>query len=309
MKLTAKLRKIKRRLGKNWLPFNLLYVDRREKDYSRSKTRSVKLTNKTTLLIYSRTFQLKNKLYRIKIPRIYTSNLRQIDFKLKSSNSAKSKVNKKLLSNKLSIYGTNKLLIGRLLLIIGVVGLSTSLFFLKDSSTSSLPIPENVPNLVSEINTQNTKEITFLPRSIPTKIAIESVGISAPIISVGKLEDNSMETPYSRTDTGWYKYSPTPGEQGPSVIVGHVDWIDGPAVFYNLSRVKKGAKITVVRKDGKKVTYKAYKTEQYSQDNFPTKKVYGNTEGSELRLITCSGEFDKTTFTYNKNIVVYAKQV
>lgn len=306
MTKTAKLKKIRRQLGKNWLPFNLFYIGRRENTFSRSTTKKIQLTNKTTLLVYFRSFRVKNKPFSIRIPRIYTSNLRQIDFRIKKLH----KRGRKPIKKSSTPFLKNKLILGRLLMVVGILGLGASLFFLQESSTASLPIPEDVPaSIVSNNQPQDIVKDNFLPRSQPTKITIDSVGISAPIISVGKLKDKTMETPYSRTNTGWYKYSPTPGEKGPSVIVGHVDWIDGPAVFYNLKSVKKGAKVVVTRKDGKKAVFKTYKTEQYSQNKFPTKKVYGNTDESELRLITCSGEFDRTTYTYNKNIVVYAKLV
>ena len=50
------------------------------------------------------------------------------------------------------------------------------------------------------------------------------------------------------------------------------------------------------------------KGEQYPKDNFPTQKVYGNTEGAELRLITCDG-YDPETGLFDDNYVVYAELV
>jgi hypothetical protein len=39
---------------------------------------------------------------------------------------------------------------------------------------------------------------------------------------------------------------------------------------------------------------------------FPTKRVYGNTATSSLRLITCGGVFNAKQHSYTDNIVVYA---
>jgi len=33
---------------------------------------------------------------------------------------------------------------------------------------------------------------------------------------------------------GWYTGAPTPGELGPAIITGHVDWGGHPGVFFNL---------------------------------------------------------------------------
>jgi hypothetical protein len=40
--------------------------------------------------------------------------------------------------------------------------------------------------------------------------------------------------------------------------------------------------------------------------DFPTFDVYSNTDGPELRLITCGGPFDSAARSYLDNIVVFA---
>ncbi len=63
--------------------------------------------------------------------------------------------------------------------------------------------------------------------------------------------------------------------------------------------------IEVGREDGSTVRFAVKRAEQYGKDNFPTLEVYGNTDGAELRLITCDG-FDPATGTFDDNFVVYA---
>ena len=41
----------------------------------------------------------------------------------------------------------------------------------------------------------------------------------------------------------------------------------------------------------------------------PTLEVYGLTNGSQLRLITCDGEFDRSTGHYVDNLVVFATAI
>jgi hypothetical protein len=45
---------------------------------------------------------------------------------------------------------------------------------------------------------------------------------------------------------------------------------------------------------------------QVSEKNFPTDEVYGDTDGPELRLITCGEVFDKSARSYQDNIIVFA---
>jgi LPXTG-site transpeptidase (sortase) family protein len=134
--------------------------------------------------------------------------------------------------------------------------------------------------------------------------------VNADIITVGKNADGSMETPdINSHDTGWYKYGPTPGEIGPAIIVGHVDNLNGPSVFWRLGELKAGDKVEITRKDGKPVKFKVDSVQQFEQENFPAKKVYGNTDHAGLRLITCGGTFDSSTGRYTHNTVVFASVI
>jgi hypothetical protein len=47
-------------------------------------------------------------------------------------------------------------------------------------------------------------------------------------------------------------------------------------------------------------------THAFSKNNFPTQLVYGPTPLAELRLITCTGSFDRATHNYSENLIVTA---
>ncbi|MGH7196041.1 MAG: class F sortase [Candidatus Saccharimonadales bacterium] len=147
-----------------------------------------------------------------------------------------------------------------------------------------------------------------LPRSIPTHIAIPAVNISANIISVGRDSSGAIQMPpiLATHTTGWYHYSPTPGQIGPAVIVGHVDNYQTVSVFWRLRYLKPGNIITINRADGSIVKFKVTALKQFAQADFPTEKVYGNINHAGLRLITCGGSFSHQTGSYNQNTVVYA---
>ena len=128
---------------------------------------------------------------------------------------------------------------------------------------------------------------------------------------MGLRENGSLEVPPDGPDApaSWYNQSPTPGERGPAVLLGHVNATDGgPGVFADLRALKPGDIIEIAREDGTMARFAVDRGEQYPKDNFPTLKVYGNTEGSELRLITCDG-YDPDTGEFDDNYVVYAKRV
>ena len=142
--------------------------------------------------------------------------------------------------------------------------------------------------------------------AIPVTIRIPSIYVDAPVIGLELLDDGSIEVPDNTTETGWWRDGPEPGEQGPAVILGHVDSQDGPAVFYRLKQLTTGDQIHVDRQDGTTVTFAVDSTERHSKDAFPAEAVYGATDRPTLRLVTCGGAFDRSARSYVDNFIVFA---
>ncbi|MGW0227148.1 class F sortase [Actinopolymorpha singaporensis] len=151
---------------------------------------------------------------------------------------------------------------------------------------------------------------TGLPPSTPVSLAIPRIGVDTKLLQLGLNKDNTIQvpTPERANLAGWYKYGPTPGEIGNTVIVGHVDSVKlGRAVFFRLGQLRPGDKLSVVRTDGLTVPYRVDGVKAYPKANFPTDLVYGASDKSSLRLVTCGGPWSKTT-SYRDNIIVFATQ-
>ena len=129
----------------------------------------------------------------------------------------------------------------------------------------------------------------------------------ARLVPLGLNADGTLEVPARFDRAGWWSGGARPGEPGPAVIVGHVDSHTGPAVFYRLPELRAGDRIAVVRRDGSRVRFVVQRTERYPKARFPTARVYGRTRGATLRVITCSGAFDRSRGHYLDNMVVYAR--
>lgn len=177
------------------------------------------------------------------------------------------------------------------------------------SANGSVP-PSHASPPGEEGRTLAPLHLAPLSASQPTSLTIQAIDVHAPLHQLGLARDGSIEVPRaSRYDEpGWFDGSPTPGELGPSVIVGHLDGKGGvPSVFHRLGSLEPGQSIRVRRADSSTVTFEVYRVERYAKRAFPTEAVYGNTSGPELRLITCAGGFDEATHRYLDNTVVYAK--
>ncbi|GLZ52578.1 hypothetical protein Acsp07_21950 [Actinomycetospora sp. NBRC 106378] len=151
------------------------------------------------------------------------------------------------------------------------------------------------------------------PPSPPARIVVGKIGVDSPVASVGLNPDRTMEVPAKGPLydlAAWYRYSVTPGQQGPSVIIGHIDSAEnGPSVFFRLGALAPGDTVDVTRADGRVVTFAVYATRAVAKDAFPTADVYSGTAGPELRLITCSGSFDAAARSYRDNTVVFAREI
>ncbi|ASW56324.1 class F sortase [Plantactinospora sp. KBS50] len=155
------------------------------------------------------------------------------------------------------------------------------------------------------------RKYPLLAASEPNRVAIRSVGLDAPVQPVGLAADGTIATPPDdRPDVaGWYNQSPTPGQYGPSVLVGHVDTRTGPAVFHDLSRVRSGDRVEIERADGSTAVFQVDSTRKYDKSRFPADQVFGDFDRPGLRLITCGGRWVGGETGYADNVVVYATLV
>ena len=151
-----------------------------------------------------------------------------------------------------------------------------------------------------------------LPASPPTHLDIPAIGVSSALMELGLNADHTVQVPPLGRDSraGWYRYSPSPGQVGPAVLLGHVDSAQyGPGVFFELGALRPGQSMSVTRADHTVAVFRVDRVISYSKNAFPTLEVYGNTDHAALRLITCGGRIDLSSHSYENNIVVYASLV
>lgn len=165
---------------------------------------------------------------------------------------------------------------------------------------------------LSDVNLNPTKiqSISAIKASTtpnPSLLNIPSLKINAPFEFLGLNADQTIEVPKNDMSVGWFVYGAKPGEIGATVIVGHLDSIKGDAIFANLNKIKPGDEIKISLEDGSEVIYLAETVSKFSQDAFPTHKVYDRTLYPSLRLITCAGTYNKQAGHYSDNLVVFGR--
>ncbi len=149
----------------------------------------------------------------------------------------------------------------------------------------------------------------WLPRSEPVWLDIPAIGVHSGLLQLGLNPDGTMQVPplfALPSEAGWYKYSVTPGQIGPSIIVGHVDTYRGPSVFYGLDALQPGDTVDVTLADRTMAIFRVTGVRSYLKADWPWRTVFGPTGYAGLRLITCGGAFDASTGHHLSNIVVFA---
>ncbi|MFC5137408.1 class F sortase [Actinomycetospora rhizophila] len=139
-----------------------------------------------------------------------------------------------------------------------------------------------------------------------TGIDIPSIGLSTEdTTDLGLRADNSLDVPRRASTVGWYEGSASPGAVGPAVLAAHVNLRGDHGAFARIGLMTAGETVAVHRDDDTTAVFTVDRVEQVAKDAFPTDAVYGPTPDSQIRLITCGGEFDHREISYVDNVVVY----
>lgn len=162
------------------------------------------------------------------------------------------------------------------------------------------PAPTNGPN-----DTLRAALDIVAPAKPPARLTIAAISVDAVVEPVGLDAQGRMAAP-SRTDrVGWYRPGTAPGDAGNAVIDGHLDWTNGPAVFWRLGKLKVGDQITVIREDGTQAKFIADATSVMPYDA-STDALFTRSGPPSLTLITCTGSWDRQRETYLQRLVVHA---
>lgn len=178
------------------------------------------------------------------------------------------------------------------------------------SSVSAIPssVGTRPPASPSAAPSATVRPVPAVP---PVSIRIPAIGVSAPVMQLGLNSDGTIQVPplADHNLAGWYKYGPAPGQQGPAIIVGHIDSAAGASVFFNLRNLAKGDRIYVTLVNGHAEDFSVDGLQQVPKTDFPAVSVYGPLAYAGLRLVTCGGMFNPATGSYLSDVIVYAHLV
>jgi len=142
------------------------------------------------------------------------------------------------------------------------------------------------------------------------RLVISSVNIDAPVVVKGLDENRVMQSPDNAYDVAWYDFSARPGEGSNAVFSGHVDYVNvGPAVFWRLKDLQPGDRIDVRFADSVTLAYAVTAINTFDAATAPIDQIVAPTPTDSLTLITCTGQFNRSTRQYDQRLIVRAERV
>ena len=205
---------------------------------------------------------------------------------------------------------TKKLRLVLLLFLIIALAIAALLYILNHNKKSpkineGITYSTNEPN-ESKKDADNYKWVGS-PND-PKKIMIQKIGVDAYVQKVGIDQDKKIAVPNNVHLAAWFTESVRPGENGLSIIDGHVSGRKTEGVFKNLKNLQKGDTFNIERGNGTKLTFKVFETRTVPEGEAAAILFSQNPKVlSQLNLITCGGEFNKKSQQYSDRVIISAQ--
>ena len=144
------------------------------------------------------------------------------------------------------------------------------------------------------------------------ELILPSAGIRAAVVQVGLTADGAMGSPDNPFVVGWFNRSALPGESGNALLGGHRDYQDRDGnidvgVCWKLDDTSVGDQLIMFDEaQNRYYVYDIVDKATIRPDSKEAIKYLSQTRESVITLITCSGDFDKETHSYEERLIVVA---
>lgn len=145
--------------------------------------------------------------------------------------------------------------------------------------------------------------------STPTSIELAGSHNPIPVVPIGVSAAGVLEPPSDISTAGWWVSGPRPGAPGRAVITGHIDSTAGLGAFAALDLLRSGDAIALHEADGRILQFKVTDRQQIEKTQLDPGLLQHTTNVSDLLLVTCIGNFNYSTRSYDSNLLITAVPV
>jgi hypothetical protein len=152
-----------------------------------------------------------------------------------------------------------------------------------------------------------------VPGDHPRFMSIEAIGLGKTRVeTVGRNSQNAIDIPVNVWNAAWFNESAKPGASGAGMYDCHTFFGVGNGLCDNLKNIQQGNEVLIERGDGIKYYYSVVEVREltvadanaYMGTLLSVPEGYNATQS--ISIITCSGNFNTTTQSSDKRIVVRA---
>ncbi|GAB3438375.1 hypothetical protein GCM10027517_10640 [Phycicoccus ginsengisoli] len=180
----------------------------------------------------------------------------------------------------------------------------------SSTTETSAPGPSTPVGDPTPAPTAPSNGLTIAPdRSFePTTLRVPAIGVVAPVVPTAVDGRGALGIPDDPRQVGWWSGGAAPGSPyGTTLLAGHVDSASkGLGSLVDLSRTPIGARVTVSGPGGASQAYRVVARRSYPKATLPVRELFRQDVPARLLLITCGGQFDRSTGHYERNVVVFA---
>lgn len=213
----------------------------------------------------------------------------------------------------MSLRLSRRLQLAVVAVLIVTAGITVYIFVIRDDAEPQQPTDSSVVLTHSTDRPSEKKpDDDYVWRGAPgepKKIIVPSLGIDAFVQKVGVDQNQQIAVPNNIHIAGWFVDSVRPGQNGLSIIDGHVDGRTvNEGVFARLGELKTDDEYSVQMGDDTVHHYRVH-----SIVTKPTNEIADTlysqipTITSQLNLITCAGAWLQSERTYDQRTVVISE--
>lgn len=143
----------------------------------------------------------------------------------------------------------------------------------------------------------------------PSRVELPSLGESLSVVPVGVDDEDALQLPEDPDTAGWYRFGAGPGSaKGASVISAHADNASEVGPLARLDDLERGDTIRVTVGD-EHLVYSVSRVDHHAKQALDLDALFARTGPPRLHLVSCGGEFDPDTKSYEDNVVAVATPV
>lgn len=199
---------------------------------------------------------------------------------------------------------------GVLLIILAGLWLALYVF---DRESVNQPVDINPTEVITH-STDRPDETEIPPGSYsvppdqPREIVLPSIDARGYIQRVGIDQYNRVAVPSNIHMAGWYNSSAKPGQDGVSLITGHVSGWYQDGVFSQLVDLNEGDLYQVIYGDDSTKTFRVVRVTTLSEEETAKQMLVAEESiDKQLNLVTCDGDYDRDSGQYELRVLVVSE--